>query len=150
MGINKRFRIKMQKLKFFVAVCVVLMIDVPLINAARHKQGRTTSRGTAAPAPTQAPQNDNSKLSYGNQGPPAAHNPPPPAYQPYGQSGGHAPPPYSQNPPPYQSQQGYHQPAPAPGYHQPAPAQQPIIVNHVQQPQSSGGLGTAGGLAVGK
>lgn len=145
MGTNKRFRIEMQKqksLKFFVAVCVVLMVDVPLINAHKHKQGRTTSRGTQAPAPTQAPNNDNAKLSYGNQGPAPQpgfnHNPSPPAYQP----NGNAPPPYSHNPPPYQSQ---------PGYHQPAPAQQPIIVHHVQQPQSSGGgLGTAGGLAVGK
>lgn len=141
---------KQTLLKFFVVVCAVLVIDVPLINAAKHKQGRTTSRSAPAPAPTQAPNNDNAKLSYGNQGPPPPqpgfnHNPAPPAYQPYGgQSAGHAPPPYSANPPPYQSQ---------PGYHQPAPAQQPIIVHHVQQPQSGGGgggLGTAGGLAVGK
>lgn len=125
-----------QNLKFFAVLFAILIINVPLIDAAKQKKGRTTTRATPAATqsqPTQAPNQDAAKLSYGNQGPP-------PAYQP---AGGH-PPPYSQNPPPsYQSQQ--------PAYHQPAPAQQPVNVYHVQQPQQSsgGGLGIAGGLAVG-
>lgn len=142
---------KQKSLKFFVVICAVLILDLPKICTARHhhKQGSATTRG---PAPTQAPQpqptqganSDAAKLSYGNQGPPAPaaappgwntnnqnHAPPPP-YQP---SAGHPPPPYSPNPPPY------------PGA---APGPQPVIINHVQQPQpSSGGLGVGSGLAIG-
>lgn len=125
-------------MKFLVLLLVVLIVDVPIISASRHKQGKATTRGAPAPtqapapAPTQGPNQDAAKLSYGgNQNsapaqPSYAHNPPPPSYQPYGQSAGHPPPPYS-----------------------PQQPGQPVIINHVQQPQSSGGLGTAGGLAVG-
>lgn len=121
--------------KVFVVLCGVLVLNVPTINAYKHRKGGTTSKSapaTQAPQPTQGPNQDAAKLSYGNNAAPPPYgqstgNNQPPSYQPYG--GGH-PPPYSQNPP-----QG----------------QQPVIINHVQQPQSSGGgLGTAGGLAVGK
>lgn len=140
-----------KSLKLLIVLFVILILDVPKVYSHKRKQGKTTTRGTPAPTqspPTQGANSDAAKLSYGNQGPPPAqgnyqnHNQPPSPYQPYGQNAGHpgAPPPYSPNPS-YPSQ---------PGYHQPAPGQQPIIVNHVQQPQSSGGLGTAGGLALGQ
>lgn len=136
-------------MQFFVVILVVLILDLPLISAAKHrKQGSATTRGPAptqaathAPQPTQNPNSDPSKLSYGNQGPPPQagwntnnqNHGPPPSYQ---QSQQHAPPPYSQNQPSYQGQ--------------PGGGQQPVIINHVQQPQSSGGgLGVGGGLAIG-
>lgn len=145
----------MQKLKFFVVVFAILILDLPLISAAKHrKQGSATTRGPAptqaathAPQPTQSPNSDPSKLSYGNQGPPPQagwntnnqNHGPPPSYQ---QSQQHAPPQYSQNQPSYQGGQ--------PGYQPGGAGQQPVIINHVQQPQSSsGGLGVGSGLAIG-
>jgi hypothetical protein len=129
---------KQKLMKFTVVIFAILLLDVPKAFAAKHrKQGSATTRGPPA-APPQAPNQDAAKLSYGNQGPPPAyqnHNQPPPPYQ---QNAGQAPPPYQQNQP--QQQQSYHQNQPQ--------QQQPVIINHVQ-PQSSGGLGTAGGLAVG-
>lgn len=140
-----------QKVKFIVAFLSVMLLNLPTLNAAKHrKQGASTTRGTPAPthapAPTSAPappppapNNDATKLSYGNQGPPPAYN-----------NAGHpAPPPYSPNPPQYGGggQSGYH---PQPGY-QSQPGGQPVYVNHVQQPQQGGGgLGVGSGLAIGK
>jgi hypothetical protein len=126
-------------LKFAVLVFVVLLLDVPKTFASKkhRKQGQSTTRAPPPPqqqpAQNQAPNQDASKLSYGNQGPP----PPYQVGQPQGGFNHQPPPPYQQNaghpPQSYQSQP------------------QPVIINHVQQPQSGGGgLGTAGGLAVGK
>lgn len=140
-NLNKNICTKMQKrksLKLLVVMFAILILDVPRISAAKHrKQGSATTRSpppTQAPAATQGPNSDAAKLSYGNQGPPPQqnHNQPPPPYQQHAGA-----------PPPYQPQPG--------GYQQPGGAPQPqhVVVSHVQQPQSSGGLGTAGGLAVG-
>lgn len=144
---------KQKSLKFFVLICAILILDLPKICTAKRHNGKQGSATTRGPAPTQAPQpppqspnSDPAKLSYGNQGPPAPapgwntnnqnHGPPPPSYE---QS--HGPPQYSQHPPSYQGQPGYNQPG----------APQPVIINHVQQPQSggSGGLGVGSGLAIG-
>lgn len=140
---------KQKLLKFTVIVFAILLLDVPKAFAAKHrKQGSATTRGPApsqAPAPAQpaSPNNDAAKLSYGNQGPPPAyqsHNQgPPPPQAGWNQNQNH-----NQPPPPYQQNAGH----PPPSYQ--SQPQQPVIINHVQQPQSSGGLGTAGGLAVGE
>lgn len=141
---------KQSSLKFLVVLFSVCVLSAPIISAKKqHKSGgQATTRsppptqGAPAPAPAPAPNNDAAKLSYGGQHSPPQpnHNQPPPSYQ---QSQAAQPPPYSPHP---QPQPGY-QPQPG-GFQQPGP--QPIIVNHVPQQQSSGGLGTAGGLALGE
>lgn len=128
--------IKMQRkkcLQVFAVLLVVLVLDVPRISAYKHnarKQGKTT---TKSPPPTQAPPTNAPPAAQPAQAP--VHTQPPPPYQ------AAAP----QQPHPYDSQPGQN-------FHPPGPpsAPQPVIINHVQQPQSSGGLGTAGGLAIGK
>lgn len=141
-----------QNLKFFVVICAFLVLDLPRICIAKHhhRQGSATTRGPAPtqappPQPSQGPNSDAAKLSYGNQGP-ESHAPPAAAPPGWNTNQNHAPPPpYSPNPPSYQPQPGYHQPGAGP-----APAPQPVIINHVQQPQSSGGgLGVGSGLAIG-
>jgi hypothetical protein len=143
--------LKQRSLRLFAVIFIGLVLDVPLIAAAKHrpsKQGSPTTRPTRPTQPTPNP--DAAKLSYGNQGPPQGQAPapgfnqPPPPYQQ------HAGPPagYPQNPPAYGAQPGYH--PPGPGYQQAPMGQQPVIVNHVQQPQSGGGLGVGSGLAIGK
>lgn len=129
---------KQKSLKLIVLTLAILLLDVPKAFAAKHrKQGSATTR---SPPPTQAPppNQDASKLSYGNQGPPPAYNNPSPPQSGYNTNN------HNQPPPPYQQNAAHPQ--------QPYQGQpQPVIVNHVQQPQSGGGgLGTAGGLAVGK
>lgn len=135
-----------QKLKYLVVVLAVLLLDVPRISGAKHhhKSGSATTRGpapTQAPPASQAPNNEASKLSY-SEGQSQHQAQPPQAGWNTNNQPNHAPPPYSANPPSYQGQPGYHQPPPQGGA--------PVYVNHVQQPQSSGGLGVGSGLAIGE
>lgn len=153
-------------MKVFVVVFTIFILNAQMISAAKkRKQGSATTRApkpVAAPAPAQAPNQDAAKLSYGNQGPP-----PPQAGWNTNNQHPQGPPPYQAHaaggPPPYQPQGGFQQPQGPPppyqqgGFQQSQPGnfqqpgqQQPVIINHVQQPQSSGGIGAAGGLAIGK
>lgn len=100
--------------------CVLFVVLILDVTKIQAKKKHVGTTRRATQAPsTQAPSFQNNPQQ----------NAPPPAYAAHPQSG--PPPPYSQSP-----QQ-------APGG--------PVIINHVQPAQSGGGggLGTAGGLAVG-
>lgn len=120
-------------MRVFALICIFCVLNASAIPKFHKPTARKAPKTTAATHPPPPPPTQAAQVH------PVQNNPAP-------VQNNAAPPSYQQQPQPVYHPQQFNQPQ--------APAPQPVVVHHViEQPaapaKSSGGLGVAGGLAVG-